>query len=91
MNKPMIPFSERVTAFLLEVAEESLTSGISERLKNREEGGALDEGGGMEATMFRKRSSNESGSGGSMEGGREGLRIPQTSNPRKRAETVPFE
>ena len=73
MNKPMRPFSERVTAFLLEAVEESLTSRISECLTNREQGGALDKGGGMEATMLRKRSSNESGSGGSMEGGREVL------------------
>ena len=57
VNKPMSPFSKRVTAFLFEIAEESFTSGISERFTKRDEGGAFDEGGGwggMEATMFWK-------------------------------------
>ena len=59
-------FSERVTAFLLEAVEESLTSGMSVRLTKQEEGGADDEVGGREAMILWKRSSNEMGSGGSM-------------------------
>ena len=48
----MRPFLERVTAFLLEAVEESLTSGMSARLTKREEGGAEDEGGGREEMML---------------------------------------
>ena len=45
VNKPMSPFFERVTTFLFEAAEESLTSGISECLKKRDGVEELDEGG----------------------------------------------
>ena len=52
MNRPMRPFSKRVTTFCFEAEEESLTSGILARLMKQEEGGAEDEGGGREATML---------------------------------------
>ena len=48
----MSPFSERVTTFLFEAAEESLTSGISERLMKQDGGEVLEKGGGREATIF---------------------------------------
>ena len=52
VNKPMSHFSERVTTFLFEAAEESLTSGISERLMKQDGGEVLEKGGGREATLF---------------------------------------
>ena len=66
VSNPIKPFSDKVIAFLLKAMEESLTFGTSERLTKREEEGALDVGGAEDATIRINRSSNPSGSGGSM-------------------------
>ena len=51
MNGPINPFLDNVTAFHLEAAEESLTSGILDRFTNRDEECKLDEGGARDATI----------------------------------------
>ena len=45
VNKPMRHFSDNVTAFCFEVAEDNLTSGISECFTKRDGGVALEKGG----------------------------------------------
>ena len=51
VKKPMSPFSDNVTAFRFDAAEDNFTSGIYERFTKREGGVAFD-GGARVATIF---------------------------------------
>ena len=52
VNKPINPFSDKVTTFLFEVVEESLTLKISDLLTKREDVKTLDGRGAEEATIL---------------------------------------
>ena len=52
VNKPINPFSDRVTTFLFEAVEESLTLETSDLLTKREEADTLDDKGAEEATIL---------------------------------------
>ena len=52
VNKPIKPFSDKVTTFLFEAVEESLTLGTSDLLTKQEEADTLDGRGAEEATIL---------------------------------------